>query len=115
MPDTPLKPEPALSTTKCDMCDKFADFEIINPAARDQAVCTAHLPWIYNIKSLPENVVPLKSRAQALAAAVKEKNSRGSGGFKGESGANSDEASTSSTEQSDGAKGTVPSGDSSGN
>jgi len=126
MPDTPPnmtgtapKPEPTvdpvLSTTKCDKCDKFADFGIMNPGARDQAVCTAHLPWIYNINYLPENVVPLKSHTQIYAEAVKEKNLRGNGGSKYASGADSDKTSTSGTKQSDGAKGPVSSGDTSGN
>jgi hypothetical protein len=119
MPGTPPKPEPTadpvLSTTKCDLCDKFADFGVMNPGARDQAVCKAHLPWIYNINALPENVVPLKSHGQIYAAALKEKELQGLGGRKYASGENSDKASTPSAKQSNGAKGTVPTGDTSGN
>lgn len=104
-----------ISKVKCDLCDTPADFKISNPSAKDQSVCKAHLPWIYNIKALPENVVSLDSEAQLYAAALREKELAGSGEVKNASRKNSDKASASSTKQSDSAEGTVPAGDTSGN
>jgi hypothetical protein len=108
--------DPVISVTKCDMCDKAADFKVSNPSARDQNVCKAHLPWIYNINFLPENVSALNSANQIYASALKEKASRSEGGYRvDESGENSDQASTSGTEQGDSPKGTFPAGDTGGN
>jgi hypothetical protein len=83
---------------KCDICDKDAELLIFNISANDQKVCESHLPWIYNVDNLPDNV----SRYPKIEKVQEE--------VKSESGKNSSKASASSAKQSNTGTGPISTG-----
>jgi len=83
--------------TKCDKCSKAAVFHIDNPSAANQDVCELHLPWIYNINALPQNVT------KHVNLDIKEK-------VKDESRENTNKTSSSSTKQNNAPTGPVSTG-----